>query len=39
MVHVAYIGKHDMHTNLWSENLKEKDYLGDVDVDVMIIIK
>jgi hypothetical protein len=32
-------GKEEMHTAFWSENLKERDHLKELGVDVKIILE
>jgi hypothetical protein len=37
--HVARMGKREMHTGFWWEDLREDDHLGDTGVDGRIILK
>jgi hypothetical protein len=35
--HVVHMG--EMHTNLWSDNLKERDHLEDLGIDGKIVLE
>jgi hypothetical protein len=37
--HVASMGKREVHTGFWWEDLREGDHLGDPDIDRKIILK
>jgi hypothetical protein len=38
-VHVARIGKREVHTGFWWGDVREGDHLGDPDMDGRIILK
>jgi hypothetical protein len=35
----AYLGREEVYAGFWWENLREKDYWGDLGVDGRIILK